>query len=87
MSQYAEFKFYVNNERNVNYMPYMNETVSLEMPLVGYAYVPIQQADSRNLFDPEYGLKQGTIFPILNKPLGVYGHQYKGDVIFEDGGM
>lgn len=68
-------------------MPYAGETAPPNMPMVGYAYVPMQQADSRNLFDPEYGLKQGTIFPILNKPLGVYGNQYKGDVIFEDGGM
>ena len=43
-------------------MPFANETVPLEMPLVGYAYVPMQQAEMRNLFDPEYGLKEGTIF-------------------------
>ncbi len=68
-------------------MPYANETVSPVMPMVGYAYVPIQQAEMRNLFDPEYGLNEGTIFPILNKPLGVYGKQVKGDIIFENGGM
>ena len=68
-------------------MPFANETVPLEMPLVGYAYVPMQQAEMRNLFDPEYGLKDGTIFPILNKPMGVYGKQTKGDIIFKNGGM
>lgn len=68
-------------------MPYANETNLPDMPLVGYAYVPIQSAEMRNLFDPEYGLKQGTIFPILNKPFGVYGKQIKGDIIFENGGM
>ena len=45
-------------------MPFANETVPLEMPLVGYAYVPMQQAEMRNLFDPEYGLKEGTIIEI-----------------------
>lgn len=68
-------------------MPYANETKPLEMPMVGYTYVPIQQAEMRNLFDPEYGLQEGTIFPILNKPLGVYGKQIKGDIIFTNGGM
>ena len=38
-------------------MPYANETKTLEMPMVGYSYVPIQQAEMRNLFDPEYGLR------------------------------
>ena len=33
------------------------------------------------------GLKEGTIFPILNKPMGVYGKQTKGDIIFKNGGM
>ena len=68
-------------------MPYANETKPLEMPMVGYAYVPIQQAEMRNLFDPEYGLQERTIYPILNKPLGVYGKQIQGDIIFTNGGM
>ncbi len=48
---------------------------------VGYAYVPIQKADDRNLYDPETGLSRGTIFPPLDLPLGVYGKQFgeKGD--------
>mgnify|MGYP000871866026 CR=1 FL=1 len=62
-------------------MPPANK-ISLAM-----AYVPMQQAEMRNLFDPEYGLKEGTIFPILNKPMGVYGKQTKGDIIFKNGGM
>ena len=42
---------------------------------VGYAYVPVQTADDRNLYDPETGLMRGTIFPPLDLPLGVYGKQ------------
>lgn len=45
------------------------------VPMVGYAYVPIQNADFRNLYSPEMGFERGTIFPILDKPLGVYGKQ------------
>lgn len=67
-------------------MPYVTETKLPEMQLVGYAYVPIQVAEPRNLYDPEYGLSRGTIFPILDKPLGVYGKQMKGDVVFPEEG-
>ncbi len=66
-------------------MPFANETMPIAMPMVGYAYVPMQMAEMRNLFDPEEGLKQGTIFPILAKPLGVYGKQVDGDKIFTEG--
>ena len=43
--------------------------------LDGYAYVPIQVANERNLYSPEMGLSRGTIFPTLDLPLGVYGKQ------------
>lgn len=43
--------------------------------LDGYAYVPIQIANDRNLYSPEMGLSRGTIFPTLDLPLGVYGKQ------------
>ncbi len=43
--------------------------------LEGYAYVPIQIANDRNLYSPENGLARGTIFPTLDLPLGVYGNQ------------
>lgn len=66
-------------------MPFEHETQPIAMPMVGYAYVPIQVAELRNLYDPEQGLERGTIFPILDKPLGVYGKQYKGDKIFMEG--
>lgn len=66
-------------------MPFKHETMPIAMPMVGYAYVPIQQAEMRNIFSPEEGLANGTIFPILNKPLGVYGKQIKGDRIFMEG--
>ncbi len=42
---------------------------------IGYAYVPYQQASDRNLYSPEMGLERGTIFPLLDLPLGVYGNQ------------
>ena len=66
-------------------MPYQNETMPIAMPMVGYAYVPIQQAEARNLFSPEDALINGTVFPILAKPLGVYGKQVNGDKIFTEG--
>lgn len=63
-------------------MPFAHETSEIAMPMVGYSYVPIQVAEMRNLYSPEEGLRNGTIFPILNKPLGVYGKQVNGDRIF-----
>ncbi len=48
--------------------------MNCNMP-IGYAYVPIQQASDRNLYDAETGLIRGTIFPPLDLPLGVYGNQ------------
>lgn len=48
--------------------------LSLNIP-EGYAYVPIQTANDRNLYSPEAGLMRGTIFPTLDLPLGVYGNQ------------
>ena len=65
-------------------MPFEHETMPIMMPLVGYAYVPIQQAEMRNLYDPAEGLLNGTIFPILDKPLGVYGKQVNGEKFFEE---
>lgn len=56
-------------------MPFENETMPIIAPKVGYAYVPGQQAEMRNLYSPEDALNNGTIFPILNKPLGVYGKE------------
>ena len=38
----------------------------------------------RNLYDPAEGLLNGTIFPILDKPLGVYGKQVNGEKFFEE---
>ncbi|MEG1880088.1 MAG: spore coat associated protein CotJA [Oscillospiraceae bacterium] len=65
-------------------MPFAHETNMVSMPMVGYSYVPIQQAEMRNIYDPEQGLARGTIFPILDKPFGVYGKQVNGDVIFSE---
>lgn len=66
-------------------MPFENETRPIEKPMVGYAYVPVQVAEMRNLFSAEKGLENGTIFPILNKPFGVYGKQVNGEEIFMEG--
>lgn len=65
-------------------MPFEHEIMPIMMPMVGYAYVPIQQAEMRNLYDPAEGLLNGTIFPILDKPLGVYGKQVNGEKFFEE---
>ena len=65
-------------------MPFAHETQPISMPMVGYAYVPLQTAEMRNLSDPEEALMQGTVFPRLVKPLGVYGKQISGDKIFTE---
>ena len=39
----------------------------------GYAYVVPQAASAKNLYSPEAGLKQGTLYPELDLSLGVYG--------------
>lgn len=38
---------------------------------VAYAYVPYQEMDK--VYGEEKALKQGTLFPELDLPLGVYG--------------
>ena len=45
------------------------------LPLA-YAYVPYQQFEKP--YSKEMALKAGTIFPSLNKPLGVYGKEFTG---------
>lgn len=52
------------------------ESVINDCQRVGYAYVPVQKAVMTNLYSPEMGLERGTIFPILDIPLGVYGFQF-----------
>lgn len=60
-------------------MPFEHETMPIIAPILGYAYVPIQQAEPRNLYSAEDGLMNGTIFPVLHKPLGVYGKETRDD--------
>lgn len=48
-----------------------------DMPLA-YAYVPYQSFESP--YNKEKALKFGTIFPSLNKPLGVYGKEFSKKV-------
>ena len=47
---------------------------SLENLPLAYAYVPYQKYEKP--YDKETALKAGTIFPSLNKPLGVYGKEF-----------
>ena len=44
------------------------------MPLA-YAYVPYQMYETP--YCKEKALKVGTVFPSLNKPLGVYGNEFR----------
>lgn len=37
-------------------------------PVPAMAYVPFQQYNSKNIYSPEMGLDNGTIFPELDKP-------------------
>ena len=41
------------------------------MGMVGYAYVPVQTFG--DIYTPAEGLTNGTVFPELNKPFGMYG--------------
>ncbi len=45
-----------------------------DMPLA-YSYVPYQSFELP--YSKEKALKVGTIFPSLNKPLGVYGKEFQ----------
>ncbi len=65
-------------ERNVKGMPVQpeechitDEATLFDKPLA-YAYVPIQRW--RMLYTPEDGIKRGTIFEELDKPMEEYGH-------------
>lgn len=42
--------------------------------IIGYAYVPYQKAEK--LYCESEALKNGTAFPELNKPIGVYGREF-----------
>lgn len=44
-----------------------------KLPLA-YSYTPMQELDS--LYDQCEALKNGTVFPELNLPLGVYGNNF-----------
>ena len=51
------------------------ETLSCNLR-VGYSYVPIQKFGE--VYTYEDALKNGTLFPELNLPLGVYGKKALG---------
>ncbi len=42
-----------------------------ENPILAYAYVPMQKWGE--MYTPAEGLTRGTMFPAIDKPLGVYG--------------
>lgn len=53
---------------------YAMPTDPLNNMLIGYSYVPFQKAGK--LYCESEALKNGTVFPELNKPLGVYGREF-----------
>ena len=65
-------------ERNSKGMPvqpdecHMGDEATLFDKPLAYAYVPIQRW--RMLYTPEDGIKRGTIFEELDKPMEDYGH-------------
>mgnify|MGYP004475462989 FL=1 len=63
--------------------PFMVAPVQCETPsttdplssmLIAYAYVPYQRVGK--LYCESDALKNGTVFPELNKPLAVYGREF-----------
>lgn len=62
---------------DIEFVPFknQNECYSInDMPLA-YSYVPYQIYETP--YSKEKSLKYGTIFPSLNKPLGVYGNEFR----------
>ena len=70
-------------ERNVKGMPqekpgvadgcYESDSATLNDKPLAYAYVPIQRW--RMMYDPDKGLRRGTIFEELDMPMEVYGNE------------
>lgn len=58
---------------DIEIKPSENCTCLEDLPLA-YAYVPFQVLDST--YSMQEGFSNGTIFPELNKPLGVYGAEF-----------
>ena len=52
-----------------------NGCCTIDDMLLAYSYVPYQSFESP--YDKEKALKAGTVFPSLNKPLGVYRKEFK----------
>ncbi len=51
-----------------------NECACLNKLPLAYSYTPMQELDT--VYSYEEGLKNGTMFPQLNMPLGVYGNNF-----------
>ena len=51
-----------------------NDCTCLERLPLAYSYTPMQELDS--LYSYSDALKNGTLFPELNMPLGVYGKNF-----------
>ena len=50
-----------------------NDAATLHDKPLAYAYVPIQRW--RMIYTPEAGIKRGTLFEELYKPMEVYGRE------------
>lgn len=62
------------NNIGVDYMEITDYSSSVQR--VGYSYVPIQRLGE--VYNCDEALKNGTLFPELNMPLGVYGKNALG---------
>ena len=56
----------------------LNDCYSIDDMPLAYSYVPYQSFELP--YNKEKALKAGTIFPSLNKPLGVYGKEFSKKV-------
>ncbi len=90
LEMYYTSKIHVRRHVYMNYnncmygcSPFMTAPIQCETPifndalsdmLIAYAYVPYQRAGK--LYCESEALKNGTVFPELNKPLGVYGRDF-----------
>jgi len=61
---------------DVQIIPYEapEKCYSIDNMPFAYAYVPYQRYETP--YCKEKALKAGTVFPSLNKPLGVYGNEF-----------
>ena len=68
----------INNQMNMNRQS-MDERGCLQNLPLAYAYVPYQTFE--NTYDKPRAFEQGTVFPDLAKPYGVYGNEWKSEAM------